>query len=84
MITDEFAHHCIERFLKDTPPGEQEIESLCIFLGVVGQSLEAKDRLSVDAYFERIGIIANMESVSFRMSYLLEVRSIVFNSSTFL
>ncbi|KLO17687.1 ARM repeat-containing protein [Schizopora paradoxa] len=72
MVTGELVHNCVGRFLEGTLPGEQEIESLCILLSVAGQSIEAKDRLRVDAYFERIENIAVEESVSFRMSSLLK------------
>lgn len=78
MVTGELVHGCIDRFIKDTPPAEQEIESLCILLSVAGRFLEAKDRVRVDAYFDRMESIAAIDSVSFRMSSLLKVRFIIF------
>ncbi|KLO17685.1 ARM repeat-containing protein [Schizopora paradoxa] len=72
VVEDKLVEDCTERLLKNNPPGEQEVESLCILFSVMGQFLEGKDPARLDAYFERMESIANMESVSPRISSLIQ------------
>jgi len=71
MLTDKVVHDCIMHFLKDDAPGEEDVESLCMLLSVVGQSLVAKAPLHMNAYFERVEVFANMGGMSFRAKSML-------------
>ncbi len=74
MLTDKVVHDRIMRFLKDDlPPGEEDIESVCMLLSVAGQSLDTKAPLHMNAYFERMGQLVKMELLSFRAKSLLMV-----------
>ncbi|KAF8608088.1 ARM repeat-containing protein [Ceratobasidium sp. AG-I] len=74
MLTERIMHECIKKFLSNTVnPEEEEIESLCKLLTIVGHSLDnARTRNHMDIYFERMQEMARGSNINSRMQYMLQ------------
>ncbi|CAE6500838.1 unnamed protein product [Rhizoctonia solani] len=76
MLTERTMHECIKKLLSNVVnPEEEEIESLCMLLTSVGQSLDnPKARNHMDIYFERMQEMAKGGNISSQMqSRLIDV-----------
>ena len=75
MLTERIMHQCIRELLSDVDyPEEEKIESLCMLLTTVGQSLDSlKAKEYIDVYFSRMNELAKSNNVTSRMQFMLLV-----------
>ena len=76
MLTSRIMHMCILRLLDyEGVPDEAEVESLTSLLKTIGNRLdsEEKGRPSMDAYFQRVNTMINVEGLPSRLKFMLMV-----------
>jgi len=78
MLSERIMHACIKKYLSDIDtPGEEEIESLCLLLTTVGQSLDTEQPEAIshmDIYFSRMKDISVDVNIDSRLrSMIVEV-----------
>jgi translation initiation factor 4G len=72
MLTERIMHECVQQLLLN--PKEEEIESLCEVLTVVGSMLDIqKARGHLDVYFSRMENLMKSPNVAPRLQYMLQV-----------
>ncbi|KAL8291865.1 hypothetical protein RQP46_002123 [Phenoliferia psychrophenolica] len=66
MLTERIMHECIKKYLVNVEdPREEDVESLCHLLLIVGKSLDTvAAKAHMDIYFDRMQTIANNMRVS--------------------
>ena len=83
MLTSRIMHMCVKRLVDfEGMPDEAEVESLTSLLKTIGESLDAEEkaRPSMDAYFERINTMINLEGLPSRLKFMLMVSPTVLSS----
>ncbi|KAK4461907.1 hypothetical protein QBC42DRAFT_86680 [Cladorrhinum samala] len=74
MLTERIMHECVRKLLefKDIPD-EAEVESLTKLLRTIGYNLDntEKGRPMMDAYFQRIDSMINLEKLPSRLKFML-------------
>jgi translation initiation factor 4G len=75
MVTERIMHGCIKKLLGNVEtPGDEEIESLCMLLTIVGSLLDTqKARAHLDMYFSRMKELMRNKNVNARMMFILQV-----------
>ncbi|KAB5570758.1 hypothetical protein GE09DRAFT_957201 [Coniochaeta sp. 2T2.1] len=74
MLTERIMHECVRKLLEfQGIPDEAEIESLTKLLATIGGNLDATDkgRGMMDAYFQRIQTIMDIEGLPSRLRFML-------------
>jgi translation initiation factor 4G len=72
MLTERIMHECVKQLLLN--PKEEEIESLCEVLTVVGSMLDIqKARGHLNVYFSRMETLMKSPNVASRLQYMLQV-----------
>lgn len=74
MLTERIMHECVRKLLEFTGvPDEAEIESLTKLLRTIGGNLDSteKGRAFMEAYFNRIDSIINLEGLPSRLKFML-------------
>lgn len=74
IITESIIHECVKNLLCNVKdPEEEELESLCRLLQMVGQLLDTrKARAQMNVYFTRMKELSKGLNVSFRMQFMLQ------------
>ncbi|KAF9501394.1 ARM repeat-containing protein [Pleurotus eryngii] len=74
MLTERIMHECVKKLLGNVDnPEEEEIESLCKLLSIVGQLLDTpRARAHMDVYFSRMKDLIKSPNVSSRMQFMLQ------------
>jgi translation initiation factor 4G len=74
MLTERIMHECVRKLLEfQGIPDEAEIESLTKLLRTIGGNLDSTDkgRGMMDAYFQRINTIMDLEGLPSRLKFML-------------
>lgn len=74
MLTERIMHECVRKLLEfQGIPDEAEIESLTKLLRTIGGNLDSTDkgRGMMDAYFQRINSIMELENLPSRLKFML-------------
>jgi translation initiation factor 4G len=74
MLTERIMHECVRKLLEfQGIPDEAEIESLTKLLRTIGGNLDSTDkgRGMMDAYFQRIQSIMDLENLPSRLKFML-------------
>ncbi|KAG8714510.1 hypothetical protein FRC08_011838 [Ceratobasidium sp. 394] len=76
MLTERIMHECIKKLLSNViNPTEEEIEGLCELLWTIGRDLDnAKARIHMDIYFERMQEISGRSDVGSYVQHSLQIR----------
>ena len=81
MLTSRIMHMCVKKLVDfEGMPDEAEIESLTSLLRTIGANLDSEEKMrtTMDAYFERINRMINMEGLPSRLRFMLMVNPPVF------
>ena len=75
MLTEHIMHECVKKLLGNVDdPEEEEIESLCKLLAIVGSLLDTpKARAHLNVYFSRMRELTKSPNVNSRMQFMLQV-----------
>ena len=77
MLTSRIMHMCVKRLVDwEGLPDEAEVESLTSLLKTIGESLDSEEKMrpTMDAYFDRISNMINVEGLPSRLRFMLMVR----------
>ncbi|KAG2153181.1 armadillo-type protein [Suillus clintonianus] len=74
MVTERIMHNIVRKLLASfEDPEEEEIESLCQLLKIVGQLMDKpKARAHMDVYFTRMKVLSKSLDVNSRMQFMLQ------------
>ncbi|KAL1756303.1 armadillo-type protein [Schizophyllum commune] len=77
MLTERIMHQCVQKLLGNVDnPAEEEIESLCKLLTIVGELLDTpRAHAHMDVYFARLKELTKKPTLSSRMQFMLQVGS---------
>jgi translation initiation factor 4G len=83
MITEWIIHECVRKLLCNVEhPEEEELESLCQLLQMVGQLLDTrKARAQMNVYFMCMKELSDGLNVSFRVQFMLQVGGVSLSRS---
>ncbi|KAL1669006.1 armadillo-type protein [Schizophyllum commune] len=74
MLTERIMHQCVQKLLGNVDnPEEEEIESLCVLLTIVGELLDTlRAQAHMEVYFARMKELTKKPNVSRRIQFTLQ------------
>ena len=77
ILPEKIIHHCIQHLLGvdgKAPPGEENVEALCLLFNTVGKQLEEKpkSRRIIDSYFIRMKQLSNNPQTRSKMRFMVD------------
>ncbi|XVF33668.1 hypothetical protein REPUB_Repub17cG0187800 [Reevesia pubescens] len=74
MLTERIMHECIKKLLGEYEnPDEEDVEALCKLMSTIGDMIDhPKEKVSMDAYFERMAKLSNNMKLSSRVRFMLK------------